>query len=217
MKAKLTGQSNVETLNDLGVWFGEHESYDCAAEVFATSLQMDPAQKDLSHVAFLFGASLYFSGNVSEGVAALREAEKLGYRHIRLHTVLAEALEKQKDLDGAIAEWRLALEFEPEATELIDPLSRDLLAAAKYEEEINLLESPRVKPQRTPIQFLGLAAAYEKMGRPQNAAETLAEAMNTYPEAAEVAQQLARVLDGLGRGDESARVRKLLEARTAGR
>lgn len=217
MKAKLAGQPNVETLNDLGVWFGEHENYDCAAEVFATSLQTDPAQKDLSHVAFLFGASLYFSGNVSEGVTALREAEKLGYRHIKLHTVLAEALEKQKDLDGAIAEWRLAMEFEPEATELIDPLSKDLLAAAKYDDEMKLLESPRVKPQRTPLQFLNLAAAYEKVGRARKAADALTEALNTYPDSAEIAQQLARVLNGLGREEESARVTKLLEARTAGR
>ena len=222
MKAKLTGeanagQPNVETLNELGVWFGEHENYECATEVFATSLQTDPAQKDLSHVAFLFGASLYFSGNVSEGVAALREAEKLGYRHLKLHTVLAEALEKQKDLDGAITEWRLAMEFEPEATELIEPLSQDLLAAAKYDDAIALLESPRIRPQRTPLQFVSLAAAHEKMGRPQKAADVLAEALNTYPDSAEIAHQLARVLNELGRGEESARVLKLLELRSAGR
>lgn len=211
MKAKLTGHADVEALNDLGVWFGEHQNYNCAAEVFATSLQTDPAQSDLSHVAFLFGASLFYTGSVSEGVTALREAERLGYRHIKLHTVLAQALEKQKDFDGAEAEWRRALEYEPESSEVIDAFSNDLLAAGKYEEEIALLEAPRVKPQRTPMQFINLAAAYEKTGRAREAGDTLTEALNTYPDSKEIARDLARLLHAQGREDESARVLRLME------
>ena len=44
MKSRFSGQPDPAALNDLGAWFGEHSNYSCAAEAFATSLQMDPKQ-----------------------------------------------------------------------------------------------------------------------------------------------------------------------------
>src|ERR1700761_2842411 len=41
MKARFTGKPDPAALNDLGAWFGEHNDFTCAAEAFATSLQMD--------------------------------------------------------------------------------------------------------------------------------------------------------------------------------
>ena len=76
-EAKFAGTPDVSALNDLGAWFGEQKNYSCAAQVFATSLQMDPKQKDMPHVAFMFGASLYHVGDTKEAIAALREAENL--------------------------------------------------------------------------------------------------------------------------------------------
>ena len=72
MKARFSGKPDPAALNDLGVWFGEHNNYTCAAEAFATSLQMDPKQKDMPHVAFMFGASLYYAGDIKEAIAALQ-------------------------------------------------------------------------------------------------------------------------------------------------
>jgi len=60
MKARLQGKPNAEAYNDLGVWFADRKNYECATEAFATSLQMEPNQKDLAHVAFMLGVSLYF-------------------------------------------------------------------------------------------------------------------------------------------------------------
>ena len=81
IKAKFRGTPNPDALNDLGVWFGEQKNYNCAADAFATSLQLDPKQKDMPHIAFMFGGSLYLAGDAKEAIAALSEAEKFGYRY----------------------------------------------------------------------------------------------------------------------------------------
>ena len=85
MKAELQGKPNAAALNDLGVWFGEQKQYDCATSAFATSLQEDPDQKDVAHVAFMLGVSLDFTGDTKEAIGALQEAEQLGYNDIKLH------------------------------------------------------------------------------------------------------------------------------------
>ena len=98
----------------------------------------------------------------------------------------------------------------------VSPASRGPLATGKYVEKFKLLEWPDARLKRTARQFLNLAGAYEKMGRSQKAADTLKEALDIYPDSEEIARQLARLLNGSERGDESARVTKMLEARTAG-
>ena len=168
----------AETLADLGAWFGNHEKYECATEALASSLQMDPAQKDLPHVVFLLAASLYFSGDLVEATAAFQEAEKLGYRHEKLNSLLATALDRQKEFVGAAAQWRKVLEFEPESTEALDALSNDLSATERYDELILLLEAPRIRPQRTVTQYLALAAAYSKLDKPEQAAENFRNFLN---------------------------------------
>src|ERR1017187_5717158 len=80
MKAQLRDKPNAAAFADLGVWFAGRQQYDCAANAFATSLQMEPNQPDLAHVAFMFGVSLYFSGDAKEGIAALQQAEQLGFQ-----------------------------------------------------------------------------------------------------------------------------------------
>src|SRR6185437_11835591 len=82
MKSRFGGKPDPAAFNDLGVWFAEQKNYACSAQAFATSLQMDPQQKEMPHLAFMFGASLYLSGDTSEAIAALREAERFGYRDI---------------------------------------------------------------------------------------------------------------------------------------
>src|SRR5438105_2646226 len=66
MKARFTGKPNAAALNELGAWFGGQKNYSCAADAFAASLQQDPKQPDFAHVAFMFGASLYYAGDNKE-------------------------------------------------------------------------------------------------------------------------------------------------------
>jgi tetratricopeptide (TPR) repeat protein len=209
MRSKLQGKPTPAALNDLGVWYAGQQLYSCAAEAFATSLQTDSTQSDLPHIVFMFGVSLYLSGDVKEGIDSLKEAERLGYRDIKLHLVLAAALDSTHATADAEKEWREALALDPELTNAIDSLSSDLISDSDFPGTITLLESPRLLPQRTPQQSLNLAAAYAKTSKLQEAVRVLQDALNTTPDSIDIAGDLAQLLAQLNRRDEAIAVLKL--------
>jgi len=213
MKARLQGTPNAAALNDLGVWFAGQKKYDCAANAFATSLQTDPDQKDVAHVAFMFGASLFLSGDAKEAIGALQEAEQLGYRNVKMHSILAQAFEASHSIKDAEQEWREALAFDPDNSAALDALSDDLLRDKDFNATIALLDVPRLLGQRTPKQTLNLAAAYASTARLDRAASVLRDGLNTSPDSLPVAKQLAKVLVQLNRQDEAATVLDLALAR----
>jgi tetratricopeptide (TPR) repeat protein len=212
MKEKLAGKPNSAILNELGVWFAEHNQYACAGDAFATSLQTDPKQADFRQVVFMFGASLYYSGDMKEAAAALAEAERVGYRDAKLYTLQASALDDQKETEKAEAEWKKALEFDPESTVILDALSDDMIARHEYDETVKLLKQRRLGAVRSPQQISNLCTALVKMDKAEQAAPILEDGLNTYPDSQEIAGQLAGVLTQLHRDDEAALVRKLAQA-----
>lgn len=212
MKAELQGKPNAAALNDLGVWFGEQKQYDCATSAFATSLQEDPDQKDVAHVAFMLGVSLDFTGDTKEAIGALQEAEQLGYNDIKLHVILAEALDVSHSNKDAEAEWRAALDIDPEYSAALDALSDDLLLDKDFAGTIAALDLPRLLGQRTPKQSLNLATAYASTGKLEQAASVLRDGLNTSPDALALANRLAEILTNLNRGDEAATVLELAVA-----
>lgn len=206
MRENLKGTPTTDALNDLGVWFAEQKQYSCAATAFATSMQNDPSQKDVAHVAFMFGASLDLSGDTKEAIGALQEAEQLGYRDIKLHLMLAADFDASHATRDAEAEWRAALQMDPEYTAALDALAADLLADADYAGVIAALDQPRLKGQRTPLQCVDLGAAYAATGKLEQAANVLWDGLNTTPDSVAVADELAKVLLELKRDAEAARV-----------
>jgi len=209
MKAQLADKPNASAYNDLGVWFAGQKQYACAADAFATSLQMDPTQKDLPHIAFMFGVALYFSGDQKEAIGALQEAEELGYRAINLHVILATALDSTHATKEAENEWREALKFDPELSSALDALSNDLLADGDFKGIIASLEQPRLLGQRTPQQSLNLAAAYAGVGNEEKTAGVLRDGLNTSPDSLALANKLADSLVQLKRQDEALTVLQL--------
>jgi Flp pilus assembly protein TadD len=204
MKAKLQDKPNAAVFTDLGVWFAEKEQYACAANAFATSLQMEPEQPDAAHVVFMFGVSLYFSGDSKEAIAALQQAEQLGSNDLKIHTILATALDSTHDVADAATEWRAALAFDPESSSMLDSLSNDLLLANDFQGAIDLLETPRLLGQRTELQSANLATAYTKSGKLDQAVKVLREGLNTAPDSLALIHQLTAILVQLGRLDETA-------------
>jgi Flp pilus assembly protein TadD len=208
MKTRLQHAPTADDYSDLGLWFASHEQYDCAADAYAASLQTDPAQKNAPRVIFMFGSSLYLSGDIQEAIPALQEAERNGYKDNRLHLMLAAALDSTHDSAAAEAEWRIALAFDPEITSALDALSTDLLNDANYASVIDLLDNPRVLPQRNPTQCTNLATAYERTGKPDQALEVLRNGLNTSPDSAPIAAQLAALLI---RGDQNEQAAAVLD------
>jgi len=213
MKPQLQGKPAAGALNDLGVWFGDHKQYDCAANVFAASLQAEPEQKDAPHVAFMFGVSLDLSGDLKEAIPALQAAEQLGYRDIRLHVILAEALDATHATKDAEAEWRRALEYDPELSSALDALSNDLLLDKDYASAIAVLEVPRLVGQRTPQQSLTLATAYAATGKLDETARVLRDGLNTSPDSLDLAKRLGSALIQLHRRDEAVALLELTVAK----
>jgi Flp pilus assembly protein TadD len=206
MKARLQDKPDAAAFADLGVWYAGQEQYACATDAFATSLQMEPNQADAPHVAFMFGVSLYFSGNAKEGIAALQQAEQFGYNDIKLHVILATALDASHSTKEAEEEWRAALAFDPESSTALDSLSSDLLAEKDFNGVIESLENPRLLGQRTQQQSLNLAEAYAGSARLDEAASVLRNGLNTSPGSLALANRLADILVQLRRADEAVTV-----------
>lgn len=212
MKARFNDKPDAAAYTDLGVWFADQKNYACATDAFATSLQMDPNQKDLPHVAFMLGVSLYFQNDAKDAIAALQQAEQLGYKDNKLHVILATALDGTHSTKEAEAEWRAALDVDPELSTALDALSIDLLQDQDFQGVTAALEVPRLLGQRTARQSLNLGAAYASTGQLEKAAAVLRDGLNTTPDSIAIANQLARVLVELNRKDEAVTVLELAAA-----
>jgi Flp pilus assembly protein TadD len=212
LRARLAGTPDASAYNDLGIWFAGKEQYACSAEALATSLQMEPQQKDVAHIAFMFGVSLYFSGQTKDAISALQQVEQMGYRDTRLHLVLASAFDSIQSSANAEAEWRQALEQDWESPAALDGLSSDLNSDGNFAATIALLEDPKVQSQRTATQSLNLGIGYEKTGKLAEAAVALQDGLNTTPESLALANALAGVLVQLKRtGEAEATLRLAIE------
>lgn len=209
IKAKLQGTPTVDAYNDLGVLFAKQEKYNCAADAFGSSLQLDMNQPNVKKVIFMFGVSLYFTGETKDAIASLQQAEQLGYREIKIHLILAAALDSIHSTAEAEKEWRAALDMDPEYTQALDALSDDLIGTGDYPGVIDLLERPRLLGQRTPKQSMNLGSAYAKTEKLDDAVRVLRDGLNTTPSSMELANQLAGVLRQLGRNEEADTVVKL--------
>lgn len=210
LQAKLRGSPAAGDYTELGIWFAQHQQFDCAADAFGSSLQADPRQRDYPHVVFMFGSSLYLAGDLKEAIPSLQQAEQLGYRDDKIHVILATALDSTGARSDAEAEWRQALAFNPESTLALDALSNDLAADGDVKGVIAALDQPRLAAQRSATQARNLASAYAKSGQLERAANVLQDALNTWPDASDVATALADVLKQLGRTDEAAAVLELM-------
>lgn len=216
MRSLLQHNPTAANFADLGVWFGEQKQYACAANAFATSLQMQPDQPDADNVIFMFGVSLFLSGNAKDAIAPLQVAEQHGSRNIKLHLVLAAAFDQLQSTHSAEAEWRAVLALDQQSSAALDSLSTDLLLDNDCAGTITLLEDPMIAGQRTPKQSLNLGLAYSRTNQLEPAATVLRDGLNTLPDSLPIANALADVLVKLGRAQEAGDVLNLALAQHPG-
>ena len=206
IKATLDKNPSAQALTDLGVWFADQKQYACAAKAFANSLGQQPDQPDAGHVYFMFGSSLFLSGDAKRAVVVLQEAERHGFLEAKLHLMLAAASDQLSWTGKAEVEWRAELALDSESSEALDGLSNDLLLDKDYAGTIALLENPAIRAQRTPTQSLNLARAYTQTAKLDEAAKVLRDGLNTSPDSLSLANELADLLMELGRPQEAAAV-----------
>jgi len=216
MKEKLKNNPTADVYRDLGIWYGTQEQYVCASEAFATSLRMDPGQKQGGNIDFMYGESLYFSGDVKGAIAELSKAERSDFQNATLHLMLAAAYDQMQWTGSAESEWRAALALDKECSEALDGLSNDLIANNDYAATIELLENPIVIGQRTSVQSLNLGVAYDKMAKQEEAARVLRDGLSTSPGSLPLANKLSEILVELGRPQEASSVRTLALAQHPG-
>ena len=210
MRAQLADHPTADTFADLGIALANDQQYGCAARAFAESLRMKP---DSANVAFMFGTSLFFSGDAADAVAPLQAAEQMASWNLKTHLILAGVFDQLHRFDEAKTEWKAALALDPESEEALDGLSEELVLDGEFRPAIVLLENPRAARQRDATQSLNLGLAYAGTGGADQAIAALEDGLNTSPDSLAIANELADVLVQAGRTNEAEEVFGLARAR----
>jgi Flp pilus assembly protein TadD len=200
METRMAGVRDADTFADLGIALADAKQYACAASAFAESLKM---KSDSANVLFMFGTSLYFSGDAQEAVAPLQASEAMDARNLKLHLILAAVFDQLHQEGDAKAEWKAAVDTDPLSTNALDGLSQDLIADGEYAAVIDLLEDPKVTGERTALESRNLGTAYAATNKVDAAVETLHDGLNTTPDSLPIANELADVLAQAGRPDDA--------------
>ena len=203
MKAQLASKPSADAYADLGKWFGERKQYRCAAQAFASAFKLQP---DSASFATMWGLSLYSAGETEAAIDPLRRAASLNPADARPHLVLGSALDGAGRTAEAEREWRAALAIDPGSAAALDQLSSDLLSDKDYAGIIALLEQPARQPQRTAQQNLNLGLAYAKTLQLHEAEKVLHDGLDSTPDSAPLANELAVVLMLLERPEDADKV-----------
>ncbi len=203
LDAKLQAHPSAENYTERGMWFDDHRQFDCAAEDFQKALQLNP---DSARLAYLWGHSLYSSGNAADAIGALQESVRLDPKLLKAHMLLGAALDQATRTMDAEIEWRAALAIDPKSTTALSALSTDLLADKNYSAEIALLGPRSHVAPLTPGLTLDLAMAYGQTGKLDEADEILRNALRAHPTSLPLAETLAATLVLQARRQEASTV-----------
>jgi tetratricopeptide (TPR) repeat protein len=128
-----------------------------------------------------------------------------GFDSAKTHAALAYVLYEQKDLDGAFEELERALQLDPDNSNALNSLGFLLVESGR--DPRKGLEYCRRAVRRQPrnAAYLdSLGWAYFKIGRLEEAKETLRSALEAAPGNKEIANHLRRVKRGSHDGESSA-------------
>jgi len=186
LEARVHSHPDAESYSALGIWFGDHHQSECAALAFQAGLRLEP---DSPHLSYLLGLTLSAAGKLQESVAPLQHSVELDPKDEKAHLLLASALEGVGRSNDAFIEWQAALRINPNSKMALDGIAKALLAAGDNETVIAQLSSMPLDENLT----LDLAIAYGRAGQLDNAANTLNQALKTYPNSIALTASLVSV------------------------
>ena len=137
--------------------------------------------------------SLFHAGRVDEAIGVGREVLRRRPDTDLAHLQLAYLERARGNLDGAIAEARLAVDLRPTDTESIALLGVYLTEAGRGREAVALLEPWAKGPDADLDVLTGLGMALASTGRPEAALATLVRARDEHPANATVLVNIATV------------------------
>lgn len=145
----------------------------------------------------------YFSpGLLDESIEENRKklAADTGNRVLR-HS-LAVSLMRAGRVEDALAEYKLCVEQEPSPEYLMN-YGKCLLNAGQYEDAVSTIQRVIQANLRWPDAYFHLGRAYRGLGDLAKSAELLREAVSLHPKYREAINELAQILEELGRTEEA--------------
>jgi tetratricopeptide (TPR) repeat protein len=86
LEAKMHAQPTIATAIEAGNWFGSHQQFDCAADIFRVALKADPQSAQLY---YLEGLALAGGKHPEQAIDAVQQSTQLDPKVIKPHLLLA--------------------------------------------------------------------------------------------------------------------------------
>jgi tetratricopeptide (TPR) repeat protein len=132
---------------------------------------------DLAEVYMYHGTALVAQGKYDSAAVEIKKAIQLKPNNAEAHAWLADLRERQHRPADAIAEYRIAVEQQPDFRVARLELAKNLLHAGRSQEAIPvLLPALKVEDQNTPVAMMFLVQAYVNLGDRATAREYLEQA-----------------------------------------
>ena len=209
LEARVRANPNADSYAELGAWFVQNQSTDCAVQAFQTGLKLDPSSARLN---YSIGLNLYKAGRMEEALAPLQQYARLRPEELNAHLLLGAALSSLGRNKEAFPEWEAALKIDPASKKALEGLATALIEAEDYESVISRLRSA---PHNENLS-LDLANAYGKLERFDDAAQVLSDGLKTYPNSDDLTKALVTIYlqegrnwDGLAQAEKLARLKPL--------
>ncbi len=191
LAAHVQQSPSAESYTSLGVWFGKNDQFPCAVQALKSALKYKPVS---APTLYLLGLSLYSSGQPEAAIAPLRQSIRIDPKPAKPHLILGAALSSLKRTSEAETEWKSVLQSDPKSTPALYALANSYLADHDPVAAVSLLRNIPGSPPMDEDLSLTLAEAYGQLGMLDQAAATLAPAVQADPSSLTLANALATVL-----------------------
>lgn len=167
---------NIDSLVNL-IYMAQYPNQSTPQEVEELYAKARAVNPRLVELYMYHGTALAAQGKYDAAVAELQKAIQLKPNNAEAHAWLADVSERRNLLDQAIAQYRIAMELQPDLRIVRLELGKDLLRTGRSKEAIPvLLPALQVDDKDTPVAMMFLVQAYVNLGDRTTARKYLEQA-----------------------------------------
>jgi tetratricopeptide (TPR) repeat protein len=171
-----TYPDNLDSLVNL-IYIAQYPNQSTPQEVEDLYLKAHAMNPQLPELYTYHGTALAAQGKYDAAAAEIEKSIRLRPNDSEAHAWLADVRERQHRLDDAIAQYRIALDQQPDFRMARLELGKDLLNAGRSREAVPvLLPALQVHDEKTPVAMMFLVQAYVNLGDRATARKYLEEA-----------------------------------------